>query len=190
MQRTDLGHGRGWLDAPAAASLARIDRAIGHALQITEAGRTGERQQELRDLYEAGNGSYAAKRGESPHEDGTAIDTNERIALLTEHGWRRTLSFEPWHYVYNAARDRHRNDPAPAGNTTTPAPIPQEDDMRIYKETNGTYWLVKPTGVVAIKNTQDLDLLRRVLNSRSTPGEEIEDMFNARERDLINQYFN
>jgi len=130
MQRTDLGHGRGWLDAAAAASLARVDRALGHPIQVTEAGRTGERQQELRDLYEAGKGNYAAPRGESPHEDGNAIDTNERlVALLAEHGWKRTLDFEPWHFVYNPARDQHRNDPAPTGNTTTPNPESEEDDM-------------------------------------------------------------
>jgi len=194
MQRTDIGHGRGWLDAPAAASLARVDEAIGHPLQITEAGRTGERQQQLRDLWLTGKGNYAAPRGESPHERGDAFDSNEaqkHVALLEEHGWVRPLPEEPWHFLRRASLDQHRNDPAPADNTITPALTPQEDDMRIYKEQNGTYWLVKPTGVVAIRNTTDLALLRRVLNSRSTPGAEppTEEVFNARERDLINQYF-
>lgn len=190
----DIGHGRGWLSATAAASIQRIDAALGHPLQITEAGRTGERQQELRDLWLDGKGFYAAPRGESPHERGDAVDSDEaqrHLDLMAEHGWYRPLDDERWHFLHRPSRDQHRNDPAPAGHTTSPAPTPQEDDMRIYKEQNGTYWLVKPNGCVPIKNTQDLALLRRVLVSRSTPGAEppTEEVFNARERDLINQYF-
>lgn len=107
----DLGHGRGWLNADAAASLWRVDAQIGHPLQITDAGRTWAQQAELRRLYEAGRGSFAAKPGESPHEAGNAIDTNERLVeILHDHGWRRPLAFEPWHFVYWPNLDNHINE--------------------------------------------------------------------------------
>lgn len=135
MQITDLGHGRGWLNAPAAASLRRVDAQIGHPLQITEAGRTPAQQQVHWDRYQRYlNGGpwapLAARPGTSPHEFGNAIDTDERlVAVLAEHGWWRPLASEPWHFVYRAWADKHINDPAPS---PVPIPIPeptQEDEM-------------------------------------------------------------
>ena len=123
-----LSHGRGWLNAAAAASLGRVDRAIGHPLQITEAGRSRAGQQAHWDRYVRYlNGGpwapLAAKPGTSPHEFGNAIDTNERlVALLAGHGWSRPLKSEPWHFVYNPNNDKHRYDPAPAGEE-------EDDDM-------------------------------------------------------------
>ena len=127
MQVTQLSDGRGWLNAPAAASLGRVDRAIGHPLQITEAGRSKAEQRAHYDRYMRylRGGTWAplaAAPGSSPHEFGNAIDTNERlVALLAAHGWSRPLKSEPWHFVYNPNNDRHRFDPAPAGQ--------EEDDM-------------------------------------------------------------
>lgn len=131
MTRVSLGGGRGWLNAAAAASLARVDAEIRHLLQITEAGRTRGEQQEHWDRYQAYlNGGpwapLAAKPGTSPHEFGNAIDTNERlVGLLAEHGWSRPLKSEPWHFVYNLTNDHHRYEPAPAG---------EEDDMFTDKD--------------------------------------------------------
>lgn len=133
MQVTQLSGGRGWLNAPAAGSLARVDRAIGHPLQITEAGRTRAEQQAHYDRYMRylRGGPWAplaAAPGSSPHEFGNAIDTNERlVTLLATHGWSRPLKVEPWHFVYNANNDRHRYDPAPAGQE-------EEDDMALTPE--------------------------------------------------------
>ena len=127
MQVTQLSDGRGWLNAPAAASLARVDASIGHPLQITEAGRSKAEQRAHYDRYMRylRGGPWAplaAAPGSSPHEFGNAIDTNERlVALLAAHGWSRPLKSEPWHFVYNPNNDRHRFDPAPAGQ--------EEDDM-------------------------------------------------------------
>ena len=127
MQVTQLSDGRGWLNAPAAASLGRVDRAIGHPLQITEAGRSKAEQRAHYDRYMRylRGGPWAplaAAPGSSPHEFGNAIDTNERlVSLLAGHGWSRPLKSEPWHFVYNPNNDRHRFDPAPAGQ--------EEDDM-------------------------------------------------------------
>lgn len=148
MQRTDLTHGRGWLAAPAAASLARVDAEIGHPLQITEAGRSGDEQQAHRDRYVAylSGGPWAplaARRGESPHEFGNAIDTNERLVeLLARHGWYRPLKSEPWHFVHNTNNDQHRNDPAPAG---TPEP-----PKRRKKPMFSGSWRV-PNGTIAVQ---------------------------------------
>lgn len=124
MRATDIGHGRGWLAAPAAASLARVDRDLGHPIQITYAGRSRAEQQRLRDLYLAGKGSYAAPPGSSPHETGIAIDTDDRpIAILAEHGWYRPLANEPWHFLYRLTQDKHRNAPATGAG--------KDDDMSL-----------------------------------------------------------
>ncbi|MGX1931725.1 M15 family metallopeptidase [Microbacterium resistens] len=144
MDITDIGNGRGWLDAPAAASLARVDRQIGHPLQITDAGRTYEQQVELREKYERGEGSYAAVPGTSPHEFGNAIDTNERLVdILHDHGWRRPLADEPWHFVYWPDLDNHVNDPAPA----VPGKPHLEDNMDII-HSNGREYGIAP-GVIS-----------------------------------------
>jgi hypothetical protein len=135
MQVTWLTAGRGWLDAPAAASLARVDAQIGHPLQVTESGRTRAQQQAHWDRYRAflAGGPWAAlaaRPGTSPHEYGNAIDTNERlVVILHDHGWRRPIASEPWHFVYNYSLDNHRFRPAPASGTSTTSHDPEGDDM-------------------------------------------------------------
>lgn len=117
--QTDIGHGRGWLNSPAAASLKRVDRAVGAAigrvLQVSEAGRTNARQWVLWNLYywlvggrwvarpKADRPSWLgapAYPGTSPHEAGNAVDTNDWIsplvyAILRDHGWRCWSQAEP-----------------------------------------------------------------------------------------------
>lgn len=145
---TDIGHGRGWLNADAAASLRRVDAQIGHPLQVTDAGRTWEQQAELRRLYEAGRGSFAALPGESPHEAGNAIDTNERLVeILHDHGWRRPLAFEPWHFVYWPNLDNHINE---SGAQASAQVAPEEDEMfKLYFITDdvdgngGSGWILQ-----------------------------------------------
>ncbi|MGO3662430.1 hypothetical protein, partial [Microbacterium gubbeenense] len=120
----DLGHGRGWLADDAAASLARIDAALGHAMQVTEAGRSQEKADENYAAYLAylnGSGPWAPialPGNQSVHCLGRAIDTDEgqeHITLLAEHGWRRTVYragrlVEPWHFEYFADEDQHINE--------------------------------------------------------------------------------
>lgn len=126
LTKVDIGHDRGWLEAEAAKSQARIDRALGHPQQITEAGRSWEQQDEHWQHY-LKYGSPIALHPDTPsvHQKGRAKDTDERdVALMNDHGWyqtvyrwingRRTL-VEPWHFEYDPERDNHRNDPAPAG---------------------------------------------------------------------------
>ncbi|MGN7969030.1 hypothetical protein [Microbacterium sp. 22296] len=139
-QRVDLGGGRGWLDRPHADSIFRIDREIGHLLQITEAGRTWDEQNAHFQTYlRVGYPIALSPDTPSVHQEGGAIDSNEAQQMQTrmeDHGWRRTVYrwvngvwtlVERWHYERFAHLDNHRNDPALAGGNATP--ISEEDDM-------------------------------------------------------------
>ncbi|KAB1867346.1 hypothetical protein [Microbacterium algeriense] len=121
LTKVDIGHGRGWLEAEAAKSQARIDRALGHPQQITEGGRSWEQQDEHWQHY-LRYGSPIALHPDTPsvHQRGRAKDTDERnVALMNDHGWfqtvyrwvngRRTL-VEPWHFEYDPERDNHRHE--------------------------------------------------------------------------------
>ena len=135
-EMVDLGFGRGWLNRPAASSVFRIDRQLGHALQITEAGRTWGKQNEHYQTY-LRVGYPIALNPDTPsiHQKGGAIDSNEAqriVAILEDHGWRRTVYrwvngvwtlVEPWHFEYFEHLDNHRFEGSPAGA--------QEDDMDI-----------------------------------------------------------
>ena len=122
MIRTTLAGGRGWLDAPAAASLARMDADYGGRLPTTSTGRLRWEQEEAYRKYLAG-GSYAAKPGQSPHEFGNAVDFHNHawmwlLAHAEDHGWYLTIKSEPWHRVYYQNRDNHLGG--------SPAGIPQK----------------------------------------------------------------
>lgn len=118
MLQVDLGHGRGWAAPDAAASIFRIDAQIGHPVQVTEAGRTHERQAELRANWEAGEpGYYFAlppdpPEGPSVHQSGEAVDSDEHDAPWEENGWVQTAlqRGETWHREYRRDRDK-RYDP-------------------------------------------------------------------------------
>lgn len=129
--QVELGFGRGWLNAPAAASIRRIDRQIGHALQVTEAGRTWAQQNvHYRNYLRYGSPIALSPDAPSLHQKGNAIDSNEaqRIhAVMEDHGWRRTVYryvngkwtlVEPWHYEYFPQHDNHINESA--GGSSTP----------------------------------------------------------------------
>ncbi|WP_025105704.1 hypothetical protein [Microbacterium paraoxydans] len=152
LTKVDIGHGRGWLEAEAAKSQARIDRALGHPQQITEAGRSWEQQNEHWEHY-LKYGAPIALHPDTPsvHQMGRAKDTDERdVALMNDHGWyqtvyrllngRRTL-VEPWHFEYDPARDNHRNDPAPSGAGSTALTFEEDEDMRVIVS-NGNYYAI------------------------------------------------
>jgi hypothetical protein len=114
----DLGHGRGWMNGPAAASIRRLDARIGHPWQVTEAGRTWDEQNAHYQNYMR-NGYPIALSPDAPslHQRGNALDTDERTTwLLNEYGWFHTVHrwvngvwtlVEPWHYEYFSERDNH-----------------------------------------------------------------------------------
>lgn len=129
---TDLSHGRGWLDAAAAASLRRIDAELGHPLDINEAGRTWAQQDDFYQTYlRVGWPIALSPDAPSIHQLGRAIDTDEQnTPVLNRHGWfhtvyRNGVLVEPWHYEYDAANDQHRNTTPATPATRTH----QEDEM-------------------------------------------------------------
>lgn len=145
----DLGHGRGWLEVEAAKSQARIDRALGHPQQITEAGRDYATQLGHYERFmKFGSPIALAPWVPSVHQKGRAKDTDERpVALLNDHGWfhtvyryvngRRTL-MEPWHFEYFPERDNHRHEVVELVNdsgvwrfaSAAPVPAPKKPTRR------------------------------------------------------------
>lgn len=154
-EKVDLGFGRGWLDRPAAQSIFRIDRQLGHPMQITEAGRTWL-EQDVHYQHYLRYGSPIALNPNTPslHQKGNAADSNEAqriIGIMEDHGWRRTVYrwvngkwtlVEPWHFEYFEHLDNHRNDPAGGGTTPKPAPEPKRRVRPMleatYRAANGT----------------------------------------------------
>lgn len=202
MQKVDLGHGRGWASARAAASIFRIDRQLGRLADINEAGRSPERADENHRRWLAyQNGGpwapYALPADESVHCQGDAADSDDwynahAAAVWRDHGWRQTARYpknpkkdEPWHGEYFPLLDNHRNDPVPTSAGATLQTESKEDDMRIFRTTpDGSFYLAKPGGIVGIRNVSELQLLRRLLASKNGA----EDTFNAAERDIIRWY--
>jgi hypothetical protein len=140
--KVNLGYGRGWATAEAAASIFRMDRQIGHPLQITEAGRDWAEQNKHYQHY-LRYGSPIALNPNTPsvHQVGDAIDSDELqldIGLANAHGWVRTVYrwvngkwtlVERWHFEHFIAQDSHRFDPNPADVPPAPEPEEEEDDM-------------------------------------------------------------
>lgn len=171
---------------------------------LNSAGRLYAEQKDFYDGYRAGKPGYAP--ADNPDDEsqklahvrfvaGDIDPTPDRVRRLAAAGLARPYSYEPWHWELPNVRSYAivRSIPTAAGNAT-PAPfIPlfEEDEMRIIKDQVGTYWLVKPNELRGIDGPQHLELLRRVLTSKSTPGAKVptEDLFNAREIDIIKTYF-
>lgn len=146
MRRTELSGGRGWLDAPAAASVHRIDRQLGRLADVNEAGRSAAQADAnhaawLRYLAGGPKAPYALPASQSVHCQGMAVDSDDwynarAAAVWRENGWKQTARYpgnpkkdEPWHGEYFPALDKHRNEPASSGATTTPERAQEDDDM-------------------------------------------------------------
>lgn len=165
----DLGHGRGWASADAAASIARIDAALGHALQITEAGRSAEQADANYAAYQAylaGTGPWAPlayNAANSVHCWGAAIDTDEgqqHVDLLADHGWIRTVYrngvlIEPWHFEYSTDRDNHYNE--------------SEDDMTFTETDRANLEFIKnQLGGSGTRETSAREDIDQVLRNQDT----------------------
>lgn len=140
-QTVDIGHGRGRLAPSPARSIARVDAAIGRPLDVNSAWRDPVTQQKLYDAYRRYlNGGpwapIALPPSQSVHCRGFAVDTDDSglRAILNRHGWYQTVFrwvngvytlVEPWHFEYDARRDQHINDPAPAGTGKPTTHIPE-----------------------------------------------------------------
>lgn len=136
--KVDLGGGRGWAAPDAAASIRRIDRALGRLADINEAGRSPEQADEnYRKWIAYQNGGpwapYALPASQSVHCWGEAADSDDwydpdAAAVWRDHGWRQTARYdddrdEPWHGEHFINLDNHRYEPVPAGEL--------EDDMTV-----------------------------------------------------------
>ncbi|WP_460776005.1 M15 family metallopeptidase domain-containing protein [Microbacterium sp. GXF7504] len=125
-QTVDLTGGRGRLAPAPAASIARIDRALGRPADINSAWRDPIEQQRLRDDYlrDPNNNPIALPPDESVHCVGYAVDSDDwyaptAAAVWRDHGWRQTVYrtvngrralVEPWHGEYNPYLDNHRSE--------------------------------------------------------------------------------
>lgn len=165
-----LTHNRGWLADDAALSIARIDRALGHPLQITEAGRSWAQQKAHWDRY-VKYGKPIALHPDTPsiHQKGRAIDSDEAqkfVALMKEHGWTRTVYrngvlVEPWHFEYRASDDRHVNEAVPAAS-----PIrPEEDEEMQSIQVNGNLYGVAPQFITHYGDLLQAKTTREVTSS-------------------------
>lgn len=119
---TDLGHGRGWCRDDAAQSIFRIDKALGHPLDINSAGRTEAEQNHLiYEYYTVGGPKNrppylyppARPASSSPHvkNGGIAIDTDEQAWMLAhgpEYGFLHDVPSDKPHFVYHPERDLHK----------------------------------------------------------------------------------
>ncbi|MEG2887205.1 MAG: hypothetical protein RR853_08780 [Aurantimicrobium sp.] len=162
-QKVDLDFGRGWLDVGPAASIRRIDRQIGHPLQITEAGRTWLRQNEHWLKYQRDGWPIALNPNTpSEHQKGKSVDSDEaqRIQqIMEDNGWRRTVYrwvngvwtlVERWHYEYFAHLDKHINDKVPAVQ-----PVEEDEEMSIPVLLNGTHmYHIKFGGIKHLHNNK------------------------------------
>ena len=114
--------------AAAAASIARMRAAGMPVVVVTSAYRTAAEQTSETKRAAAGLTPSAAALGTSWHEAGLAVDWPQPARTWiarygAAYGWVRTLSSEPWHYVYDRSRDQHRATTIPA---PVPVPVPEE----------------------------------------------------------------
>lgn len=177
----DLGSGRGWMNGPAAASQFRMDRALGHPQQITEAGRTWDQQNAHYQNY-LRYGSPIALSPDAPslHQMGNAKDTNERPgALHNDHGWYLTVYrwvngvwtlVEPWHFEYFPERDNHIGEPTGSGEVPFPVELPdEEDDMLMLNAKVGGNTHKVALGVGILRHflpTDPYEMIMRLSRSR------------------------
>jgi hypothetical protein len=109
------------LATAAAVSYVRLTVLFGDTIPIPKplgAFRSFEQQQELRDLFLAGKGSFALPPGNSQHELGLAMDVGKPARPWMKsnsgaHGWRRTNPKEKWHFEYTAGDDQFIDEPIP-----------------------------------------------------------------------------
>jgi hypothetical protein len=189
----DIGGGRGRLAAPAAASLARVDvdfrSAFGRAADINEAWRSPEqadknfRAYQAWLAYQAGRGpkvpwapiGYAAK--DSIHCRGYAVDTDDtsdaHMRIWNDHGWFWTVYrwingkwtlVERWHLEYDASRDNHRHDPAPAGGAVAPN-VSKEDGTMQSIRINGNEYGIDTEFITHYGTTGQAKITRQVTSA-------------------------
>lgn len=150
-----------WLRVDAAASLERFERDHG-VFDVNSAGRSPGEQQALINRWIKGGAANRppnlfkpAPVGTSPHEQGTAVDSDTPMVLANhpEYGWYRNLpTTDPVHLVYDPARDRMKSSTAGGGGTPIePEKKDEDDDMYVVNDVNGSgSYVVNDEGVTGI----------------------------------------
>jgi zinc D-Ala-D-Ala carboxypeptidase len=111
-------------------------RTDGIGLWVVSGYRTAREQRLLYQRYRKGLGPRAARPGRSNHQRGTAVDLlvgDEESSIYRwlemhacRHGFRRTVSSEPWHWEY---RPRSTRPPAPDTDCLG-QPLPPKEPAR------------------------------------------------------------
>ncbi len=173
----DLGYGRGWLDRKPAASIFRIDQRIGHPIQITEAGRTWERQNEWHQKYlRDGYPIALSPNTPSVHQEGGAVDSDEAqriLAIMHDNGWRRTVYrwingvwtlVEEWHFEYFEHLDNHRHEGTPAGGNAQPLEdvMNADQEKKLDRVVSRVDWLMERVAGSNESGPSITDLLRAI----------------------------
>lgn len=162
----------------AAASFRRAESGWGRTIRANSTYRDYWHQMSMYNNWNA----YVAGRGPHPghsraiHPDysihcrGEALDSPDLvvsgfIAHMARHGWVRTAANDPTeqhHFEYQSWRDRHRNDPAPAGGET----ITKEwDEMATQAELEAAFRRVlNETGASAPQLNQNMAFLASQAN--------------------------
>lgn len=146
--RDASGRDRGRLAPEAAASLTRVDAAIGRPLDVNSAWRDPVLQDQMYRAWVAfvqgwgprPNHGRALPSSQSIHCRGFAVDTDDHalVKTLNKHGWFRTAPDEAWHFEYDRTRDQHLGQTA--GTTTKPLATPSilEDETMFLKAKDDT----------------------------------------------------
>ncbi len=132
----------------AAASMKRLEAALGRAHDCNSSYRDWDTQQSMYDWW---IGWLAGKRPRPPFSRPTRPDLSKHclgladdsddwqtpgyIELAEEHGWFRFYANDPTerhHFEYVESRDQHRNDPVPSDDIIAALPDPPKGiDMLI-----------------------------------------------------------
>jgi hypothetical protein len=133
-----LSHNRGQLRPAPAASIWRIDVALGHPVDINRAYASWSQQYIYYRAYQNYlNGGPWAPLALHPdlswHCKGMAVDTDESprtvpstAQVWADNGWRFEVQSEPWHGQYYTSLDK--NYGKPAGGGSVPFPTPDNSD--------------------------------------------------------------
>ncbi|MDQ1169595.1 hypothetical protein QE392_001399 [Microbacterium proteolyticum] len=165
--------------APAAASMRRLERALGREHDCNSSYRDYDEQMRMYNAWQRyvnsgynprykPNHSRAIHPDTSEHCAGIADDSDDwttpgYIDLAAEHGWIRTAAWDPTeqhHFTYQWWKDQHRNDPEPT--TVEPATVEPAEEPPIKKRKLTMHEALivhEPTNALLIVNVRERTLI-------------------------------
>lgn len=130
-----------------------MDAAIGRPVDVNSAYRDYEEQMIAYLNYQREPGKYplALHPDNSWHCLGMAIDTDDRLDIFAEHGWRFIVRSEPWHGQYYAYLDQFYGQPAGGGSR----PFPEQEEEEVALSHDDKLWLIDTirSEITGISNT-------------------------------------